>query len=141
MHYGIPFASLFDILGLFLSSISLAPSSSTTRNFYLPLTAMYAKWCITLGNCTPTMLNCTWAVAGQARDRFFLGASLKGYNAPSSIGPWAWVVKEARFFLINDEEITEGGYAMSNCQEKGITGRWISFGNRAETYSFLHILK
>ena len=76
VHGGIPFTSLLDILGLFLSSISLAPSSATTRNFYLFLTAMHVKWCITLGNSKVTMLNCTWAVA---RDwgRFFLGASIR----------------------------------------------------------------
>ncbi|KAJ6099275.1 hypothetical protein N7467_000810, partial [Penicillium canescens] len=35
--------SLFDILGLFLSMVGVAPSRATTRNFHLPLTAMYAK--------------------------------------------------------------------------------------------------
>ena len=79
---------------------------------------MYAKWCITLGNSKPTMFNCTWAIAGQARGRFFLGASLKGYNAPVSIGPWASVVKEARFSLVNDAAMAHSGYTMNDCPER-----------------------
>ena len=141
MYDGIPFANLFHILGLILSSISLGPGNATTRNFYLPLTAMYANWCITLGNSKPTMFNCTWAIAGQARGRFFLGASLKGYNAPVSIGPWASVVKEARFSLVNDAAMAHSGYTMNDCPERRTTGRWIAFGNCAETYPFIHILK
>ena len=141
IHDGIPFWGLFDILGLFLSSIGLAPSSATTRKFYLPLTAMYAKWCTTLGNLKPTMFNCTWIATGQDRGRFFLGASLKGYSAPLTIGPWASMVKAARFSLIDNEAMAMNGYTMNDCPEMRLTGNRVAFGNCAETYPLLHILK
>ncbi|KAJ5912033.1 uncharacterized protein N7473_001336, partial [Penicillium subrubescens] len=56
-HDGVGYWSLFDILGLFLSSVGIAPNSATTRNFYLPLTAMYGRWCVILGACARTMFN------------------------------------------------------------------------------------
>ncbi|OQE28991.1 hypothetical protein PENFLA_c004G05416 [Penicillium flavigenum] len=53
VHNGVPLSGIYDILGLFLSSMGAAPNRATTRNFYLPMTAMYAKWCIALSEFIP----------------------------------------------------------------------------------------
>lgn len=141
VHNGIPYWSLVDIIGLFLSSIGVAPSGAGTRNFYLPLTAMYAKWCKTLsGPAAPTMFSCVWNEAGQDRGRFFLGASLRGYKHLPTTGAWPSVVQAARFSLINGPEMTMRGWTMNNCPESHLSSRLILFGNCAETYPLLHLL-
>ena len=43
--------------------------------------------------------------------------------------------------MINDGSMTKSRYTINDCPEKRITGRWITFGNCAETYPFHHILK
>jgi hypothetical protein len=141
-HDSVRYWSLFDILGLFLSVVGVAPSSATTRNFYPALTAMYAKWCGVLGASVPTMFNCTWIASGPGRGTFFLGASLKGYHhSQPSTGPWGMVVKEARFSLINDAAIVRSGYTMTDCPMKREHGMDILFGNCAEVYPFIHLLQ
>ncbi|KAF5604289.1 hypothetical protein FPCIR_834 [Fusarium pseudocircinatum] len=35
----------YDLLGLFLSLLGPAPATATKNNFYLPLTAVYGRWC------------------------------------------------------------------------------------------------
>ncbi|CAG7954757.1 unnamed protein product [Penicillium salamii] len=141
-HEGVAYWSLFDMLGLFLSEIGVAPSSATTRNFYLPLTATYAKWCNVLGELMPTMFNCTWVASGEDRGKFFLGASLKGYRQSSlATGPWATVVKRARFSLIDDSAMARSGYTMTDCPMNQECGTGFNFGNCAEVYPFVHLLQ
>ncbi|KAJ6188289.1 hypothetical protein N7519_003197 [Penicillium mononematosum] len=72
VHNKVPFSGIYDILGLFLSSIGAAPNRATSRNFYLPMTAMYAKWCIALSEfvpkkSVPTMYNSTWVKDGPGK--------------------------------------------------------------------------
>lgn len=138
MHDGVPFRGLCDILGLLLSSMGNAPTGANSRTFYLPLVAMYGRWCKVLGDSLPcpTMFNCTWITEGEDRGRFFLGASLGRYKQANA--SWTQTVKEARFSLINDAEMVLKGYTMIDCpaSSKGI---W--FGNCAEVYPLLHVLK
>ncbi|KAJ5966918.1 hypothetical protein N7501_003166 [Penicillium viridicatum] len=138
MHDGVPFWGLCDILGLLLSSMGNAPTGANSRTFYLPLVAMYGRWCKVLGDSLPcpTMFNCTWIAEGEERGRFFLGAPLGRYKQANA--SWTQTVKEARFSLINDAEMVLKGRTMIDCpaSSKGI---W--FGNCAEVYPLLHVLK
>ncbi|CAI7580806.1 unnamed protein product [Penicillium palitans] len=115
-----------------------APTGANSRTFYLPLVAMYGRWCKVLGDSLPcpTMFNCTWIAEGEDRGRFFLGASLGRYKKANA--SWTQTVKETRFSLINDAEMVLKGYTMIDCpaSSKGI---W--FGNCAEVYPLLHMLK
>ncbi|KAJ5375409.1 hypothetical protein N7517_007415 [Penicillium concentricum] len=129
---GIPFRSLFDLVGLFISSIGYAPHHANARSFYLPLTAMYGKWCTTLGDTAPTVFNCTWITAGNDQDRFFLGASLEGYKDIHRAGEWTEAIMEARFSLINDTAVRTSGYKMYDCPLALTTGK---------VYPLIHISK
>lgn len=141
-HSEVPYWGLFDMLGLFLSIVGVAPSRATKRNFYLPLTAMYAKWCSALAASVPTMYNCTWIASGTGKGTLFLGASLKGFRSYHSItGPWNKVIWEGRFSLINDAAMMESGNTMTNCPKQRENITLIRFGNCAETYPFVHIFQ
>ncbi|CAG8024727.1 unnamed protein product [Penicillium nalgiovense] len=138
MHDGVPFRGLYDILGLLLSSMGVAPAGATSHTFYLPLVAMYGRWCKMLGDPLPcpTMFNCTWISEGEDRGRFFLGASIGRYKQANT--SWTQSVKEARFSLINDADMELKGYTMVECPA---SAKGICFGNCAEVYPLLHILK
>jgi len=69
-HNGRDYWSPYDLLGLFLSFMSPAPDGATKRNFYLPITAIYGRWCRQIiGSCPrngvcdlPFMFQCTWCI-------------------------------------------------------------------------------
>lgn len=84
----------YDLLGLFLSKLGPAQTgqNASKRNFYLPLTAVYGRWCMLIGgNWDITnrevrgpgvgdpsyFYNCTWH---PGDGEFFLGAVLAGYD-------------------------------------------------------------
>lgn len=47
-YLGLPSYTVFDFLGWFLSVTCHPPPTATNKNYYLPLVAMYARWCVTL---------------------------------------------------------------------------------------------
>ena len=52
LHNNGEYWSPYDLLGLFLSFMGPAPDGATKRNFYLPLTAVYGRWCHQIaGSC------------------------------------------------------------------------------------------
>jgi hypothetical protein len=53
LHNGRDYWSPYDLLGLFLSSIGPAPDGATKRNFYLPMTAAYGRWCRQIAGSYP----------------------------------------------------------------------------------------
>ncbi|KAK8106457.1 hypothetical protein PG999_009816 [Apiospora kogelbergensis] len=91
-----------DLLGYFLNLLGPAPPAATKSNFFLPLTAVYARWCAKIAGRAPPvygypadphpgagnwpfMYQCTWRDDPGRRDAdktakkwFFLGASLGG---------------------------------------------------------------
>jgi hypothetical protein len=75
VHDNLRYRSPFDLLDLFLSCIDEAPFGATRRNFYLPPTAMYARWCSRIGSPCPAMFQCAWrshtAILNK-RTHFFL---------------------------------------------------------------------
>jgi hypothetical protein len=70
LHNGHDYWSPYDLLGLFLSLMGPAPNGATKRNFYLPMTAVYGRWCRQIagnaprnGICDrPYMFQCTWSI-------------------------------------------------------------------------------
>lgn len=67
-----------DMLGLLLGLLGPAPAGATKRNFYLPLTAMFSKWCQRLCSARlPTVVQCTWSTADG---RYCLGAIMSGHD-------------------------------------------------------------
>jgi hypothetical protein len=79
--------SLFDLFGLFLSSLGPAPHGATKQLFYLPVTAV-CGWCREIGSTSqrPYMLQCTWHTT-----RFSLAPKKREYKPErEQIGlpPW-----------------------------------------------------
>ncbi|EAQ91829.1 predicted protein [Chaetomium globosum CBS 148.51] len=156
----------YDLLGLFLSKMGPAPGGSVAdqSNFYLPLTAVYAKFCLWIGGKQiPTMkgaekqskkgtgtgdppacFQCTW---NSDTGDFFLGASLAGIRVTGSTKPYgAWEnkVMEARWNLLNNNFFEFPG-DWGPFQEKkspviSYQGKTTLFGNCGETYPFLEII-
>ncbi|KAF4958795.1 hypothetical protein FGADI_2139 [Fusarium gaditjirri] len=120
--------SPFDLLGLFLSLLGPAPSTANKNNFYLPLTAVYGRWCARIAGqpdrgwkkwrpefrgegTLPFVFQCTWHVevdhsTKQHWGRYFLGASTAGDKwdtnpkSPTFTGSWRERVQEARFNML-----------------------------------------
>ena len=154
LHNNRDYWSPYDLLGLFLSLMGSAPAGATKRNFYLPLTAVYGRWCRQIagslphnGICDiPFMFQCTWCIpsgnSGQPT-RFFLGSSLAGYDwRPELTGTWELVLKRARFDLVDGGLLRQAGYDFDNSPviDQSMTGDGTRFGNCAETYPFLDLL-
>lgn len=153
-----------------------APAGANKRTFYLPLTAVYGQWCRKIAGeqlngdsgvgFPPYMFQCTWRKIPDVDDKFFLGASLEGYNwgadrdgvTDDQVGDWMTVLRRARFDLIwtygdlqNDRDengerwdlnwspVRAAQRRTSNSQQSyGDIGQ--RFGNCAETYPFLNLL-
>jgi hypothetical protein len=140
-HNGLPFWSPIDLLGLFLSSLGPAPAGATKRTFFLPLVAVYGKWCAAITQPPrPWVFQCTWNTAGE----FFLGASQGGhYSDKANTGTWRHVWKHARFRLLNDEPFKLAGWGYNyspSILQRGLR-EGSKFGACGETYPFLTLLK
>lgn len=142
--HGIKYWSCADLLGLFLSSLGLAPNGATKRNFFLPLTAVYGKWwqqvCPTR---LPVVFQCTWYERNSRATRFFLGASRSGFRAPRSTGTWEYVLSKARLYVLDAAELLNlAGWSLTHSpriQDVGSEGS--RFGGCAETYPFRILLR
>jgi hypothetical protein len=148
LHGGVPYWSPYDLLGLFLAYMGPAPENARKRNFYLPLTAVYGRWCRQIaGHWTtpnagvgalPIVFQCTWRAVPGRRD-FFLGAALAGYKwNVLATGTWETVLKRARFDLVR--EAAEGRGFNFDTSPRINRNAGTRFGNCAETYPFLNIL-
>ncbi|KAF9768841.1 hypothetical protein IL306_013801 [Fusarium sp. DS 682] len=103
--------SPFDLLGLFLSKIAKGnvQSQAEKKNFYLPLTAMYARWCCVIGtNKAPRGVGdpgmysqCTW---NPNTHELFLGVTLSGYEwgDEAVVGKWKYGHPAAEEFTRTD---------------------------------------
>jgi hypothetical protein len=114
----LPFYSPNDVLGLALSILELAPATADRANFYIPLTATYARWCWRLaGQGTvlwddmntgagrkAAVTQCTW---NEQTKQFRLGQSLCGYDLPDASSRnrvsenWDKAVRRARYDIVN----------------------------------------
>jgi hypothetical protein len=160
--FALAYWSPFDLLGLFFSKMGPAPNFGTASeaNFYLPLTAVYGRFCMWIGlnkrpalvSDTPTTarngigagdppsyFQCTW---DRKSGRFFLGATLAGYSwGYQETGNWKQVVRGWRWGLLEGFHEFPGEY--SNWEESPVTDEGLRdtlFGNCAETYPYLEML-
>ncbi|KAE8356858.1 hypothetical protein BDV28DRAFT_144771 [Aspergillus coremiiformis] len=146
-----------DLLGLFFS-LALAPVGATRDHFFLPWATVYGKWCALQHDKSlqrkkalkePTYIQCTWRTGpGEEQKAFCMGASASGYA--SRFGQvddkkrplWREHVKRERFDLLGQEKINNE-YAFYSSPELTLQGEnngW-DFGNCAETYPFLKLLR
>jgi hypothetical protein len=148
LHNGRYYWSPYDLLGLFLSVMGSAPDDATKRNFYLPMTAVYGRWCRQIagdpsggvGN-HPYMFQCTWCIRSGQPTRFFLGSSLAGFAWKTrSTGTWETVLRRARFDLVDGVPLREAGYDFDNSPMSHKRRDGARFDNCAETYPFLDLL-
>jgi hypothetical protein len=149
LHNDRDYWSAYDLLGLFLSFIGPAPNGATKRNFYLPITAVYGRWCRQIaGNDLgegvgdlPYMFQCTWCIRSGQPTRFSLGSSLAGYCWESDLtGTWETVLRRARFDLVDGVPLRQDNYDFDNSPIIQWYGYGTRFGNCAETYPFLDLL-
>ena len=153
LRNGHDYWSPYDLLGLFLSLMGPAPNGATKRNFYLPMTAVYGRWCRQIAGNTPRngirdppyMFQCTWCIPFDNSGRptqFFLGSSLAGYDWRSGLtGTWEAVLRHARFALVDGPRLRQAGHDFDNSpviERRGENGT--KFGNCAETYPFMNLL-
>jgi hypothetical protein len=167
----------YDLLGLFFSKMGPAPGSPGTpgtsksldppvadqSKFYLPLTAVYAKFCFWIGGNQlprkkkdgggkpekgegtgdpPACFQCTW---NEKTGQFFLGASLAGYRSNEEkidYGAWEDVVRGKRWHLFDNFygfPGTWGPFEEGRSPMKKWTTKTTLFGNCGETYPFLEM--
>jgi hypothetical protein len=146
LHNGRGYWSPYDLLGLFLSFMGPAPDRATKRNFYLPMTAVYGRWCRQIAGreCggigdLPFMFQCTWRTGPPTW--FSLGSSLAGCRWDRNLtGTWETVLRRARFALIDPVPLIQLGYNFDNSPMIREAKRGTRFGNCAETYPFADLL-
>ena len=125
-----------------------APDDATKGNFYLPMTAVYGRWCRRIagspsggvGNL-PYMFQCTWRTRSGQPTRFFLGSSLAGFAWKArSTGTWETVLRGARFDLVDGVPLRQANYDFDNSPMIHRHRDGARFGNCAETYPFVDLL-
>jgi hypothetical protein len=99
-----------------------AQPAATKLDFFIPLTAVYGRWCYVIGGnvkrgpkgqkvtvgsgigASPTITQCTWRESkGPAGGwEFCLGASLAGIEKSKQSGSWETRVKMERFNLLTN---------------------------------------
>jgi hypothetical protein len=160
-HAQLSYWSPFDLLGLFFSKMGPAPNfaTATEANFYLPLTAAFARFCMWIGfNKQPALTDdpnedrtgqgvgdppyyfqCTW---DRQTGNFFLGAVLAGYEwAQGSTGTWKPTLRRSRYGLLNGFHNFPGVYQQwDNSPTIQAGSSQTRFGNCAETYPLLEML-
>jgi hypothetical protein len=153
LHNDRDYWSPYDLLGLFLSFMGSAPDGATKRNFYLPMTTVYGRWCSQIagslpcnGICDiPFMFQCTWCIPSDSGQPtwFFLGSSLAGYDwTPELTGTWEMALRHARFDLVDRDPLRQAGYDFDNSPtiDQSTVSNGTRFGNCAETYPVLDLL-
>jgi hypothetical protein len=146
-----PFWSPYDLLGLFLSSIGPAPHAAEKKQFFLPLTVVYGRWCAAIAPVvlietgelymgSPAMFQCTWRLIDEKPGPFFLGAAVGGVRIVAD-SPWERVFKYERFKLCGAPD--PWTFDTSPKQGKVVTPLNLAqrFGNCAETYPYIMLLK
>ncbi|KAL7905451.1 hypothetical protein GGI35DRAFT_460747 [Trichoderma velutinum] len=153
---------IYDLIGLFFSLLGSAPVAANRNNFFLPLTAVYARWCTRLAGRllntasrqgdepgvgeVPTMFQCTWRDRDDGTGKyFFLGASMAGDSFPKtpSGNDWKDTVQRWRFGMLLAHQQTPMVLSIEFLRtepdrEASATGN--IWGNCAETFPFIHCM-
>lgn len=161
--------SPYDLLGLFLSLLGPAPEAADKNNYFLPLTAVYARWCSRIAGTVdpadfdwkptepgvgdwPFMFQCTWNLiedksTKQRSKWFFLGASTAGDKFdPNEVGAWRHEVQRERFDMLFGCQRTgmvqsDDFSAKRAPSQVNPNGTQVPFGNCAETYPFVAMVQ
>ncbi|PHH93135.1 hypothetical protein CDD83_515 [Cordyceps sp. RAO-2017] len=159
----VPYWNPYDLLGLFLSLLGPAPVEATKSNYFLPLTAVYARWCARIAGKAPPaykypdgekgtgagnwpfMFQCTWHDDRSKKPLkwFFLGASISGDEfKEDNVGAWKRTVQLHRFNMMyacfQVKMLRTGDFENQRAPEQRIAGgSQVPFGNCAETYPFV----
>jgi hypothetical protein len=128
---GVSYWNHYDLLGFILSLLPLDLEGATKDNFFLPLTAVYGRWCAKIGGdretpkppkppkapsitamaaeqkgvgAVPTVFQCTWVAGKEGGVYFALESSIAGYdwNNETQIGKWKVTLRRARSDLLRD---------------------------------------
>ncbi|KMU83970.1 hypothetical protein CIHG_01754 [Coccidioides immitis H538.4] len=138
-----------DLLGLFLWVIAVCCATANARRFYIPMTAVYGRWCRVLSPIAgsdisfPAALQCTWRKRDGGASEFFLGGSLAGWATKVTSGPpvgkkWPDKLRLARYERIGGVIRAPYSFDVSVLR----TPTYLAgtrFGNCAETYPFLEL--
>ncbi|KAM0457119.1 hypothetical protein ACHAPV_006758 [Trichoderma viride] len=149
---------IYDLVGLFFGLLGSAPLAAHKNNFFLPLTAVFARWCTRLAGKldnnpvpetgvgeVPPMFECTWCVREDGSSQwFFLGAATAGSkwekNEPSR--QWRMTVRRRRFdlFIAQQKKIllAEDEFNRTEPEITTAGGGGQTWGNCAETLPFVH---
>lgn len=156
----------YDLLGLFFSKMGPAPGGPVAdqSNFYLPLTAVYGKFCRWIGGkLEPAMESdtpdtdkkaegcgdppfCVQSTWRKDTGAFFLGASLAGVRANGTSTPygvWGDRVMEKRWDLLNGLLGFPGDWGEFKDKKSPTIAyqkKKTLFGNCGETYPFLEMI-
>ncbi|KAK4083827.1 uncharacterized protein Triagg1_1489 [Trichoderma aggressivum f. europaeum] len=153
---------IYDLIGLFLGLLGNAPLAADRNNFFLPLTAVYARWCTRLAGkldnteshqgetpgigAPPAMFQCTWRERQDGKAKWFLlGASMAGgrFHKTPSEQDWKKTLQMQRFDMLVTHlkpplvGRDDFGKTEPDVKSNGTGNRW---GNCAETYPFVHCL-
>lgn len=137
-----PYWNMWSLLGLFLSLKYKAPQFATKSNYFARLTAIYGWWCrlLTTGAASktqPAMLQCTWQRRRDSYFDFVLGHSSEGIRGGV---PWQKVVQKQSYDLLNRSVEPLWSFIRSPIKDRdGPSGT--PFGNCAETYAFMALMK
>ncbi|KAF3062878.1 hypothetical protein CFAM422_010410 [Trichoderma lentiforme] len=154
---------IYDLIGLFLSLLGSAPPAADRNNYFLPLTAVYARWCSRLAGKLknkasqapsdpgvgpiPMMFQCTWRDRKDGKGKwFFLGASLGGdqFADNPSGADWQMKVQMERFRILRQHQQTvmvrDGDFNSTEPEKTLPDGTGNLWGNCAETYPFVQCM-
>ncbi|OTB15547.1 hypothetical protein K445DRAFT_301010 [Daldinia sp. EC12] len=160
----------YDLLGLFISILGPAPSTADKNNYFLPLTAVYARWCSRVaGRATeswewnprgdgvgdwPYMFQATWKPIGK-EIYFFVGSSVagddwienvkRGEDASKRVGKWRRAVQRSRFNMFHKSLQMKlfdiNTFDTSPVQNNKNTKSNQPYGNCGETYPFVFSIR
>ncbi|KAK6860463.1 hypothetical protein PG995_004099 [Apiospora arundinis] len=166
----VPYWNPHDLLGYFLSLLGPAPRAATKSNFFLPLTAVYARWCAKIAGRAPPafgyppdpnpgagnwpfMYQCTWRddpsnhdTDEESKKWFFLGASLGGDAwTPQQVGQFKTTVGQHRFQLLltcaQTKLVNANAFEKRQSPEQLLGGgNQTAFGSCAEGYPFVEMM-
>ncbi|KAI1186326.1 hypothetical protein F5B17DRAFT_404437 [Nemania serpens] len=152
----------YDLLGFSLSVLGPAPAGANKNNYFLPLTAVYARWCSRIAGRPmrawgwtpsshngqgdwPFMFNATWRLEKKSTDGkifFFLGSSTAGDNwLPKEVGQWRTRVQRQRFDTLfaglQMKLFEQDSFDMKTSKVQQRDSNAFCYGNCAETYPFI----
>ncbi|KAI0890539.1 uncharacterized protein GGS22DRAFT_151182 [Annulohypoxylon maeteangense] len=159
----VPYWNPYDLLGYFFNVLGPAPPAANKSNYFLPLTAVYARWCSKIAGTAPRgynyppvanpgagtwpfMYQCTWwdDPGNPTKKWFFLGSSLGGDSwMENAVGTFNETVQRHRFDMFrtcSQIKIVKAGDYAQRTPEQRAGGHPNPYGACAEGYPFAEML-